>query len=30
MKHTNVDEVSLAVQHDVPVVSVFDLEQEEQ
>lgn len=27
---TNVDEVSLAVQHDVAVVSVFDLQQEEQ
>lgn len=27
---TDVDEVALAVQHDVPVVSVFDLQQEEQ
>lgn len=27
---TNVDEVSLAVQHDVAVVSVFYLQQEEQ
>src|SRR4029434_6827932 len=27
---TNVNEVSLAVQHDVAVVSVFDLQQEEQ
>lgn len=27
---TNVDEVSLAVQHDVAIVSVFYLQQEEQ
>lgn len=26
---TDVDEVALAVQHDVPIVSVFDLQQEE-
>lgn len=30
MIFTYVDEVSLAVQHDVPVVSIFDLQQEEQ
>ncbi len=28
--HTDVDEVALTVQHDVAVVSVFDLQQEEQ
>lgn len=28
--HTYVDEVALAVQHDVAVVSVFDLQQEQQ
>lgn len=28
--HTNVDEVALAVQHDVAIVSVFYLQQEEQ
>jgi len=28
--HTDVDEVALAVQHDVAVVPVFDLQQEQQ
>lgn len=30
MVRTNVDEVALAVQHDVSIVSVFNLQQEEQ
>lgn len=29
-RRTDVDEVSFAVQHDVPVVAVFDLQQEQQ